>query len=308
MRLRLTGPFNLDVTLCCGQVFRWEQRDDWWYGVISDRVVKIRQVDDTLEFSGSPTIDAAFITNYFSLDHDLQRIKREIGKDEHVKAALQEFWGLRLIRQPPWECLISFICATYKNVAAIQQMLSRLSSRFGKRLNFEGCEFHAFPSPKRLADATLQELESCGLGYRARYVLETSRMVSDGGYDVECLKKFPYEKAKKTLLAFPGVGLKVADCVLLFSLDKLEAFPIDVWVKRILLRHYTECFEAAFVKKLVDQDGLNDSAYERLTEFGRTYFGEFAGYAQEYLYHYERCVEKRVPKVAARASRGEPQT
>jgi N-glycosylase/DNA lyase len=243
-----------------------------------------------LEFSGA---DEAFITRYFSLDHDLQRISMEIGKDEHVRTALNEFWGLRIIRQDPWECLVSFICATYKSVAAIRQMLQRLSARFGEGLSFEGGKLHAFPSTERLAKASLRELEGCGLGYRAKYVLETSRMVYRGDCDFDTLRLSAYAEAKRVLQTFPGVGSKVADCVLLFALGRLEAFPVDVWVKRILLRHYAAHFDAAFVKKLSCQKGFGNSDYERLNSFGRTYFGRYAGYAQEYLYHYERSVANR---------------
>jgi N-glycosylase/DNA lyase len=285
----LTVPFDLDATLCCGQVFRWHKRGEWWLGVVGDRALKVRQSGETLEFSG---VDEAVITCYFGLNHDLQRISHEINKDEHVSRALHEFWGLRIIQQDPWECLISFICATYKSVAAIRQMLFRLSARFGEKVVIEGYAFYAFPTAERLAKASVQELETCGLGYRAKYVLETSKMVLAGGCDFATLKKLPYKEAKKTLRQFPGVGLKVADCMLLFGLGKLEAFPVDVWVKRILLRYYAGHFPADFVKKLSSQKGFSDADYERLCGFGKEYFGAFAGYAQEYLYHYERLTAK----------------
>jgi N-glycosylase/DNA lyase len=285
--LKLDVPFDLDVTLCCGQVFRWEKRGEWWFGVVGDRAVKVRQTGEVLEFSG---MNEGFVKHYFSLDLDLQQISSEIGKDEHVKAALSEFWGLRIVRQEPWECLVSFICATYKSVAAIRQMLQKLAARFGERLTFEDCEFFAFPSAERLAKATLEELQSCGLGYRAKYVLETSRMVCAEACDFDELRRLPYVEAKRVLCGFPGVGSKVADCVMLFSLGRLEAFPVDVWVKRVLLRYYAEHLPTGFVEKLQGQGSLSDSAYERLNEFGRAHFGRFAGYAQEYLYHYERQV------------------
>jgi N-glycosylase/DNA lyase len=285
LRLQLTVPFDLDVTLCCGQVFRWERRGGWWFGIVGDRPVKVRQAGGVLDFEG---VDERVLTCYFSLDHDLDRIAGEVGRDEHVRAALREFWGLRLVRQEPWECLASFICATYKSVAAIRQMLVKLAARSGEHVTFEGEEFHVFPSAARLAEASLGELEACGLGYRAKYLLETSRMVAAGGFDVQALREMPYVEAKRVLLGFPGVGRKVADCVLLFSLGKLEAFPVDVWMKRVLLRHYAGCFDTGFVKKL-EKGGLSDGDYERLNDFGRAYFGCFAGYAQEYLYHYERC-------------------
>jgi N-glycosylase/DNA lyase len=296
--LKLTVPFDLDASLCCGQVFRWEKRGDWWFGVVGGRVVRVRQGEGVLEFVGA---DEAFVKDYFCLDHDLEWISREIGRDAHVRAALRRFWGLRLVRQEPWECLASFICATYKSVAAIRLMLQKLSARFGERLVFEGEEFHGFPSAESLAKASLSDLEACGLGYRAKYLLESSRMVSAGGYDVAALHEMPYVDAKRVLLGFPGVGRKVADCVLLFGLGKLEAFPVDVWVKRLLLRHYGGNFDEDFVGKLRAQGGLSDSAYERLNGFGRAYFGGFAGYAQEYLYHYERLLGNRKVEKPKRA-------
>ena len=278
-------PFNLDVTLCCGQVFRWDKRDEWWYGVVGNKVLKVRQTDLALEFQN---VDDAFIKRYFSLDHDLQRISSEIGKDKQIRAALREFSGLRIIRQEPWECLISFICATYKSVAAIKQMLKKLAIKFGEKTVFDGYDFYFFPTPENLELATLKELESCGLGYRAKYVQETSKRIFTCKYDLETLRNMPYEKAKKELCQFPGVGAKVADCILLFSLDKLDAFPVDVWVKRIILRYYSGNLPDDFVKKLAKQKSFSNSEYEKLNVFGRKYFGKYAGYAQEYLYHYER--------------------
>jgi N-glycosylase/DNA lyase len=283
--LRLDVPFGLDATLCCGQVFRWEKRGEWWYGVVGERVLKVRQVGEELEFGN---VDGKFIARYFSLDHDLPRIRREICKDGHIGAALREFWGLRIIRQEPWECLVSFICATYKNVAAIKRMLLRLSAKFGKKVTFDGLDFCVFPEPEKLANASIEGLAGCGLGYRARYVREASRMVCAGKLDLERLRTMQYHEAKRELCGFPGVGAKVADCVLLFSLGRLDAFPVDVWVKRAVLKYYAAHFPEVFVKRMLGRDGLSGSEYERLNAFGREYFGEYAGYAQEYLYHYER--------------------
>ena len=283
----------MDATLCCGQVFRWEKRGVWWYGIVGDRARKARQSAGLVECVGA---DETFITRYFSLDHDLQLIGRELGKDVHIKAALSDFWGLRIVRQPPWECLISFICATYKSVAAIRQMLLKLSEKFGEKVMLEGCDFHAFPTQERLAKASLRELEGCGLGYRAKYVLETSRLVCAGSFDFDGLRRMGYAEAKDALRELPGVGAKVADCVLLFSLGMLEAFPVDVWVKRIILKYYSEHFPAGFVEKLSCQKGFSDADYERLNGFGRKYFGAYAGYAQEYLYHYERLANRKIEK------------
>jgi N-glycosylase/DNA lyase len=278
-------PFNLDVTLCCGQVFRWDKRGDWWYGVVGDTVFKVRQINAKLEFANA---DEQFIKNYFGLDDDLQEIREGIGRDENIKTALQEFWGLRIIRQDPWECLISYVCATYKSIAVIKQMLLMLSKRFGEKKTLEGYDFYTFPKPEKLANTTESGLAACGLGYRTKYVLETSKKIYEGDFDLEGLRKMPYQQARKELCGLSGVGLKVADCILLFSLGKLDAFPVDIWVKRALLKHYAAHFPNAFIKKMSSQESLSNLAYERLNEFGRNYFGEYAGYAQEYLYHYER--------------------
>jgi N-glycosylase/DNA lyase len=278
-------PFDLDVTLCCGQVFRWDKKGNWWYGVIRDKVFKIRQTNAELEFGNA---DEKFVKNYFGLNNNLPKIRDKINKDRNIKTALREFWGLRIIRQDPWECLISYICATYKSIAAIEQMLLRLSKKFGEKMTLDGCDFYTFPTPQKLSNTTKSGLATCSLGYRAKYVLETSKKIYKGDFDLESLGKMSYKQARKELFSLSGVGLKVADCVSLFSLGKLDAFPVDVWVKRVLLRHYAEHFPNAFVKKMSNQKSLSNSEYEKLSAFGRNYFGEYAGYAQEYLYHYER--------------------
>jgi len=287
IRLNSLKPFNLDYTLCCGQAFRWDKQGEWWFGVVRDKAFRIRQTGNKLEFENA---NAAFVKNYFGLEHDLAAISQRINRDEHIKHALNKFRGLRILGQDPWECLISYICATYKNIPAIKQMITKLSRKFGEKTSFEKNEFYTFPTPEKLAKATRAELAQCGLGYRAKYVTETSKIVAKGDFDPENLEKMPYEEARRTLLAFPGVGLKVADCVLLFSLNKFEAFPVDVWVKRVVLRYYTKNFSAEFVTKISGKKPISTAEYLKLNLFGRRYFGKFAGYAQEYLYHYERSM------------------
>ena len=278
-------PFNLDVTLCCGQVFRWDRKGDWWYGVAGGRAFKVRQVKGELEFANA---DWKFVENYFGLDDDLQKIAVAVGRDKHMRKALQEFWGMRIIRQEPWECLISYICATYKNIPAIRYMLLGLSRRFGEKTMLDGTEFFTFPTPERLATASAKDLLACGLGYRVKYVQETSKRIFENNFELESLRQMPYLQAKKQLCGFAGVGPKVADCVLLFSLGKTEAFPVDRWVERVILNHYVEKLPPELAQKLQQRDGLSNADYAKLNAFGREYFGKYAGYAQEYLYHYER--------------------
>jgi N-glycosylase/DNA lyase len=283
--MRLDVSFDLDFSLCCGQVFRWKKIGEWWYGVVGENVFKIRQHGAEVEFENASD---EFVRCYFGLNDDLEQISCYIGRDEYIRKALRKFEGLRIVRQEPWECLISFICATYKSIAAIELMLSKLSKKFGERQVFDGLDFYTFPAAGKLAFASENALRECGLGYRAKYVQSTAKRICEEKIDLESYKTLPYLEARKRLVAFLGVGLKVADCVLLFSLEKMEAFPVDVWVKRVILNHYASQFPETFVTKLQSHDSLTNGEYEKLNAFGRGYFGKYAGYAQEYLYHYER--------------------
>jgi len=283
--MRFDGPFDLNFSLCCGQVFRWKRIGEWWYGVVGQNVLKIRQCGANLEFDG---VSEGFVRNYFRLNDDLIQISRCIAKDRYISRALKRFEGLRLVRQEPWECLIGFICSTYKNIAAIELMLQKLSIKFGEKRIFDCLDFYLFPTVDKLADASEKDLIDCGLGYRAKYVLATAKNIRDQNISLEKLKSLYYLDARKMLLDFAGVGLKVADCVLLFSLEKTEAFPVDVWVKRVILNHYAEKLPSDLVYKMRRHSSLSNSEYVKIGEFARSYFGVYAGYAQEYLYHFER--------------------
>lgn len=278
-------PFSLDISLCCGQAFRWNKLGEWWYGIVRGRPFKIRQVEGGLEFEN---VDIGFVRAYFGLNDDLPRIFSLICKDRHIKSAVSALNGLRILQQEPWECLISYICATYKNISMIKQMLQKLSEKFGVKSAFDRYNFYSFPTPEQLACASITQLKQCGLGYRTEYVLETAKAVHECQFDFERLRQMPFEALRKELLAFKGVGLKVADCVALFSLGKLEAFPVDVWVRRAILKHYSNRFPKEFVEKISTRNQLTNADYRKLNSFGREYFGAYAGYAQEYLYHFER--------------------
>ncbi len=285
----LTVPFSLEHTLGCGQLFRWKKLDGWWYGVVREGVVKIRQIADKLIVQTFPEKKTTeFVKNYFRLDDNLLSILSHIGKDGHIKKAIQRCYGLRISQQEPWECLISYICATFKSIPAIKNMILNLSKRFGKRISFDGHDFYTFPKPSDLSQANLEELRSCKLGFRAERVLETSKILDREEFNLENLKKTGYEEAREELLSLPGVGQKVADCVLLFSLDKLEAFPVDIWIKRAILEFYPSYFEHSFVERVSRKSAITPKEYETISSFGRRYFGKYAGYAQEYLFTVSR--------------------
>jgi N-glycosylase/DNA lyase len=283
--LRLNVPFDLDFSLCCGQVFRWKKIGDWWYSVIGEKVLKIRQCGVELEFVN---VSSDFVTHYFGLNDNLEQISCCVAKDDYIRQALSRFEGLRIVRQLPWECLISFICATYKSIAAIELMLRKLSMKYGEKKTFDGSTFYTFPSVEKLGFASENGLQECGLGYRAKYVQATAKKIHDEKINLDSFRNLPYLEARKKLIEFPGVGLKVADCVLLFSLEKMEAFPVDVWIKRVILNHYASQLPEPLVKKLSSHNSLTNGEYEKVNAFGRSYFGQYAGYAQEYLFHYER--------------------
>jgi len=278
-------PLDLNATLGCGQAFRWNKTGRWWVGVVEKKVIRIRQEQNALEFFGA---DTETVKQYLGLDENLPEILSQLNKDKNINSAIKAFAGLRILRQDPGECLISYICATYKNVQAIKHMIANLSERFGERMAFEGSHYFVFPTMEKFADAKVTYLAECGLGYRSEYVSSTARTIRDDGIGLDRLGRMSYEKAKEELLCFAGVGLKVADCVLLFSLGKSEAFPIDVQVKRALLRYYVSQFPEDFVRRISCKRSLTNAEYNVLNSFGRTYFGKYAGYAQEYMYHYER--------------------
>ncbi|MBT8172299.1 DNA-3-methyladenine glycosylase 2 family protein [Candidatus Bathyarchaeota archaeon] len=292
MEIKLNGklsPFSLESTLNCGQLFRWKKLDEWWYGVVQDRIIKIKQQHEKLFFQFFPNYDnRGFIEKYLRLDDNLSSIFSKINKDDNIRKAIEIFSGLRLCRQDPWECLISYICATYKSIPAIKKMINNISKCYGKKLTFDGYDFYTFPKPNELAQIDPKYLLDCGLGFRTKRVVKTAQLIHDGELVLNDLKQIEYSEAKRKLLVLPGVGHKVADCVLLFSLEKLEAFPVDVWIKRVVTTLYPHYFDSSFIKRIANKSSITQKEYEIISSFGREYFGSYAGYAQEYLFHYIR--------------------
>ncbi|MDO9323427.1 MAG: DNA glycosylase, partial [Methanoregula sp.] len=246
--------FSLDQTLGCGQVFRWEQtKDGWWYGVVGDRVIKIRQNESNLIFEGANT---AFIRYYFSLDLDLEKIIQSIDRDPFIHAAISKCTGLRLVRQPPWECLISYICSTNSNIPTIRRRIASLAEQFGKAIEFEEKTHYTFPDPSSISCKGKDGLTICKLGYRQPYVFGTSCSVTDEKQWEETIRRLPYENARKELMKLNGVGPKAADCILLFAFQKHEAFPVDVWIRRIMQQNY--------IKSLDLEAGLTNRDYNAI--------------------------------------------
>lgn len=263
--------FDLEKTLNCGQVFHWEKSGAGWVGAIGDTPAYIEQRGQDLRFQGAPS---KVIANYFSLDHPLAEICRSFPRDSAMDAAAHFCRGLRIIRQPKWECLATFICSSMKQVAHIRQMSLALRKAFGDRTEIYVTDVYAFPTAARLAAGTETELRACALGYRAKNLLATARLVATGEADLEQWQQLPDDELRSRLCKLPGVGPKVANCVMLFAYERLRAFPIDVWIERVLRQQY-------FPRKRK----LNA---RQLREFCDNYFGDHGGYAQQYLFHHAR--------------------
>ncbi|MCS4541091.1 MAG: DNA-3-methyladenine glycosylase 2 family protein [Euryarchaeota archaeon] len=278
MEIQLNQPFNLKHTLECGQAFRWQKLNDWYFGVVNNFIIKIKQTSDSeLGFYTSPGKDnIALITKYFRLNDDLTQILSKINRDKHIKKAINQLQGLRLLRQDPWECLISYVCSAASNIPQISKTINKLSEQFGEKLVQDYFVGYTFPTSKQLANTTEKELRKTGMGFRAKYVSKIAKIIENGSFTLEEIKQLDYTEAKNKLMVLLGVGHKIADCVLLYSLDKLGAFPIDRWVRRIMHELY-------FDKKASD---------ETIGRFARDYFGKYAGYAQLYLFYYKRLNQK----------------
>jgi N-glycosylase/DNA lyase len=280
---RLPAPdFDLRLTLESGQVFHWQRAGNGYVGVIGDVPVQVEQAGDCLLVSPGTAHLAA---RYFALDHPLPEVYATFPPDEHMAAALAICRGLRIIRQPLWECLATFITSSLKQVAHIAQISHLLRRRFGQPLGCcAGLDIFAYPSVERMAALDEADLRACGLGFRARTLLGTARQLATAGGApaLEAIRSLDQAAALKALCAFPGVGTKVANCVLLFGYERLDAFPIDVWIERVLRERYFK--------------GKRKVTARRLAGFSQRYFGVYGGYAQQYLFHHARTTVRRTKK------------
>jgi N-glycosylase/DNA lyase len=279
--------FDLAVTLGSGQVFHWEKAGVGFVGVIGDFAFYIEQNSDVLKvrareldcikqssLEGDAVDVRRIVARYFALDHSLSEICASFPDDPVMSAAREFCRGLRIIRQAKWECLATFICSSMKQVAHIRQISRNLRERFGERREIDGHVVSTFPSAERIAESSEKELRKCALGYRAKNLLATARLVASGDFDLEKLVALSDIDLRARLCELPGVGAKVANCVMLFAYERLRAFPIDVWIERVLRERY---FPRA--RKL-------NAA--RLQAFTEGYFGDHGGYAQQYLFHHAR--------------------
>jgi len=266
--------FNPIHTFECGQCFRWNKNNDGSFiGVAKNRVVKVKSDGRKIEIFNSDLKDFTDIWyDYLDLGTDYSFIKEKLRKDENMRKAIDFGYGIRILHQDLWETLISFILSANNRIPMIMRTVESVSERFGEKIEFDGETYHAFPDSGRLSKTCLSELQICGGGFRCKYIDKTIRMVCEGTFDPDGIKNKPTDEAREELKKLPGVGNKVADCTLLYGDGRHEVFPTDVWVKRIM--------EILYFGK--------ETGMEEIQKFSKEYFGEYAGYAQQYLFYYAR--------------------
>jgi N-glycosylase/DNA lyase len=268
--------FDLRTTLASGQVFGWKEEDGWFYGEIAGKPTRVKQDGDILLFEGASKREIAY---YFTLDEDIIAISERIScNDPFLSKAVKEFPGLRILRQDPWICTVSFVCSAFSNIPRIEKKLQNLRTRYGRKTELHDHTIHLFPSPRTLGTASIPDLRACGLGFRDKYVNGLGERMEQ--FDVAQLKRKSYRDAKAALMESAGIGEKVADCICLFSLDKHEAFPIDVWIARVMTKLYGKEIRAMFPR--------TKFSYKDIQEFARAKWDNDAGYAQAFLYMYAR--------------------
>ncbi len=305
----VSQSFDLNVCLNSGQAFAWFQRHDGWIGTIKETAFALRQAEGRLFFHATfasalhasrPT-PHALLRHYLALDEDHEKIRRSLPQDPFLQTAMQFGAGLRILRQDPWECLAGFILSSTKQIVHIQQIWRKMSARWGIPLRIQNAEcrmqniklkteaalahgisdsapgtliIHSFPEPDKIAALSEKDLRACGMGFRAPYMLQAAQAIADGRLNLASLRDLPTAEARIRLMQLHGVGGKIADCALLFSLGKTEAFPVDTWILKVLRKIYFRN------KRRVKP--------AQLRSFATSHFGPHGGLAQQFLFHYAR--------------------
>ena len=289
--IEITQPYDLHQTLYSGQAFRWEYIEDtksdqsWHQGFIKNRRLRIRQSETHIHIKTTEKYtetEISDVISYLRLDDNMETIYAKISNDKYIISAIKKYQGLHILRQDPWETLITFICSSNNNIPRIRQLVNSMSLNFGQKGKDEFGVFNLFPSSFELYDAGEQSLRDIGLGFRAKYVSAAAELAVQKKINVNELINKSYQYSLGELIKIPGVGDKVANCILLFSLDKLEAFPVDVWIKRVLKEVYIN------KKNKISDTKIRSWAQEK--------FGPYSGYVNQYLFHNRRLFEKSIMK------------
>jgi len=267
---------DLELTLNSGQTFHWVREDEGWMGAIGAQAAYLEQRAGELFVNAGAASAAA---DYLALDHTLEDIYRTFPSDEVSQSALEFCRGMRILRQPKWEAVGTFITSSMKQVAHIAQISHTLRRKFGEKLNYSSQAIYAYPTPAAFAGLEEADLRACALGYRAKNLLAAARLVAAGEVDLESVARLEDGEAQKELMRLPGVGEKVANCALLFGFERLRAFPVDVWIERVIREKYF--------------GGSPKVTKNSMREFCANAFGPYGGYMQQYLFHHARLTWKK---------------
>lgn len=260
----------------CGQCFRWKAEDDGSYtGVAKGRVINVSREGNTVYLKNTNLEDFNTIwKSYFDLETDYAKIKNELkNMDEYLEKATEFGWGIRILRQDPWEMLISFIISSNNRIPMIQKSISNLSREYGTYIGkFNGVDYYDFPTPEQLSKASIADIRACSTGFRDKYIKATTERVISENEDVYNYENLGTEDCRKKLMEFNGVGPKVCDCIALFGMQKYDTFPVDVWVKRVMQEFYVE----------------DDMSLPKIRKYAIDKFEDLSGFAQQYLFYYAR--------------------
>ena len=259
----------------CGQCFRWNREEDGSYtGVAFGKILNVKVEDDCIVFSNTNIDDYNDIWfDYFDLGRDYGELKGKLSKDPILKEAVGFGSGIRILNQDPFEVLISFIISANNGIPRIKKSIELICERYGDYIgDYNGKSYYSFPTSEVLSKVSIDELRECSVGFRDKYIFSAANQVANGEIDIYNLKALPTSEARETLMKFPGVGPKVSDCIMLFSMEKYDAFPIDVWVKRVMEYFYLK----------------DDTSLKKIQVYGQEKFKNLAGFAQQYLFYYAR--------------------
>lgn len=273
IRLYNIDHFSLEETFFCGQCFRWEKDENGiFYGVVGNAAVKMYYHDPKTIYVESSNPDLVYWSRYLNFSSDYNTIENQLSADEKLKPCIEAGRGIRILRQELWETIVSFIISANNNIPRIKKIISKLCELYGEKIEFDGKLFYGFPTAETLATLELEDLKEIRAGFRDKYILDAARCVASGEVNLAEIEKMNDANAKKELMKIKGVGSKVADCVLLFALGRHKTFPQDVWIKRILNEVYG-----------VEEKDINSFVAEK--------FGNYGGFAQQYLYYYYAVVK-----------------
>ncbi len=263
----------------CGQCFRWNEEPDGSYtGIFGHNVLNVKEEKDIV-ITGICNGDIEEICKYyFDLDRNYEEIKKTLSLvDDNMKESIKYGEGIRILNQDLWEMIISFIISANNNIPRIKGIIERMSAKYGQEIKFRGKSYYTFPTIDELSQASVKDLKDLGLGFRDRYVYETTKKIKEGKINLENLKQEPTNEVRKQLLTLTGVGPKVADCIMLFStLKRFDVFPVDVWVRRVMNDLYIHNEDETKVNK------------KQIQEIARDKFGALEGIAQQYLFYWKR--------------------